>query len=185
MPAFDTHLRCYSCRRKDKGEDPCTSSAPVDACAACASLTEIEWNHLKSYFAERRAKRKKSLSLLIHRYRHQRSEEDPEAGEIDDSILDLDQDEQQIKTGYTTATNITAPAGLSQLQPGTSIGDQTFSVPAIYVPRSMAFPADPTLTPTTTSLEVFFKTLAPIATLDPNQISTLSASFSYSLYSDA
>ena len=42
----------------------------------------------------------------------------------------------------------------------------------------MAFPAGPTFTPTTTSSAVFAKTLAPVATLAPTQISTQSANFS-------
>ena len=42
----------------------------------------------------------------------------------------------------------------------------------------MAFPAGPTFTPTTTSLAVFFKILAPVATAAPVQTSTQSASFS-------
>ena len=60
----------------------------------------------------------------------------------------------------------------------TSTGDQTFSMPAISIPRSMAFAAGPTFTPITTSSAVFFKTPAPVATTAPIQTSMQSASFS-------
>ena len=80
---------------------------------------------------------KKSVTADTHPYRHLRSEEDPEVGEKDDSVLELNQDEQPTETGYTTATSITALTGLSPLQPGTTTGDQTFSLPAIGIPRSI------------------------------------------------
>ena len=158
MLAFDSHIRCYSCRKNGKGEDPCASGAPVEACAFCASLTEVEWNHLRSIYAERSAKcANKSLTAdtPVAVRPAPDSEEKPEAGEIDDSILDLNQDEQPARTGYSTVTGISAPAGLSPLQPNTSTADQTFSLPAISIPRSMAFPAGPTFTSTSTSSAVF------------------------------
>ena len=100
MPAFDTYLRCYSCRKNGKGEEPCASGAPVEACATCASLTEVEWNNLKSVFAERIAKRaNKSVPADTLAPVGVRSEEDLEASEIDYSILDLNQDEHLAGTG--------------------------------------------------------------------------------------
>ena len=157
-------------------KDTCASGAPVEACASCASLTEVEWNHLRSVYAERSAKRaNKSVPADTPA---PDSQEGPEAGEIDDSILDLNQDEQPAGTGYTTAIGISAPAGLSPLQPNTSTADQTFSLPTISLPRSMAFPAGPTFSPTTTSSAVVFKTPAPVATTAPIQTPMQSASFS-------
>ena len=167
-----------------KGEDPCASGAPVEACASCASLTEVEWNHLRTVFAERSAKRaNKSVPADTPAPVGPApdSEEDPEASEIDDSILDLNQDEQLAGTGYITAAGISAPFSLSPLQPVTSTGDQSFSLPAISIPRSMAFPTGLTITPTTTSSAVFFKTPAPVATTAPIQTSTQTASFSTAL----
>ena len=94
MPAFDTPLRCYSCRKNGL---PCASGAPVEACAACALLTEVEWNHLRSVLAERSAKHA-NKSLLIDTLTlvgpAPDREEEMEASEIDDSILDLNQDKQ-------------------------------------------------------------------------------------------
>ena len=128
---------------------PCASGAPVEACAACALLMEVEWNHIRSVFAERSAKHaNKSLpaDTLTPVGPAPDSEEETEAGETDDSILDLNQDEQLTGTGYTTTNDISAPGGLSPLQPVTSTEDQTFSLPAVGIPRPMAFPASPTFT---------------------------------------
>ena len=184
MLAFDSHLRCYSCRKNGKGEDPCASGAPVEACASCASLTEVEWNHLRSIYAERSAKcanKSVTADTPVPVRPAPDSEEEPEASEIDDSILDLNQDEQPARTGYSTVTGISASAGLSPLQPNTSTADQTFSLPAISIPRSMAFPAGPTFTSTSTSSAVFFKTPVPVATTAPIRTSMQSASFSTAL----
>ena len=57
MPSFDKHFRCYSCRMHCKGEYPCASGAPLETCSAGSSLMEVEWNHLKTVFQERSAKR--------------------------------------------------------------------------------------------------------------------------------
>ena len=91
MPSFDKHLRCYSCRMHCKGEDPCASRAPLDACSACSSLTEVEWNHLRTVFQERSAKPAAMTQLVEPELD---SEGEPETVEIDDSILDLNADEQ-------------------------------------------------------------------------------------------
>ena len=115
MPAFDSHLRCYSCRRNGKGEDPCASGAPVEACASCASLTEVEWNHLRSVYAERSAKRANKSVPADTPAPVGLALDSEEAGEIDDSILDLNKDEKTAGTGYTNASGISAPAGLSPL----------------------------------------------------------------------
>ena len=117
LPAFDTHFRCYSCRKNAKGEDSCASSAPVEACTTCASLTEVEWNHLRSVFTERSAKHaNKSVPAdtpaLVGPAPD--TEEDPGAGEIDDSILDLNQDDQLAGTGHrhlSTGWSLSTAAG--------------------------------------------------------------------------
>ena len=99
MPAFDKHLRCYSCRMHCKGDDPCASEAPLEACSACSALTEVEWNHLWTVFHERSAKRA-SKNLPAD---PEPEDEDPEAGEIDDSILDLNtEDSGTGTTGYVS-----------------------------------------------------------------------------------
>ena len=106
MPSFDKHLRCYSCRMHCKGEDPCASGAPLEACSSCSSLSEVEWNHLRTVFQERSAK--KTQPELD-------SEGEPETGEIDDSILDLNTEEHTTPagtTGYTSPTGVSAPTGL-------------------------------------------------------------------------
>ena len=56
MRAFDKQLRCYSCRMQCKGEDPCASGAPLEACSSCSSISEVEWHHLRIVFQERSAK---------------------------------------------------------------------------------------------------------------------------------
>ena len=111
MPAFDKHMRCYGCRMHCKGEDPCASGAPLEACSSCSSLSEVEWNHLRTVFQERSAKRA-SKNIPAD---PEPDEEDPEAGEIDDSILDLNPEDSG--TGYVSPTGVSAPAGLSPLQP--------------------------------------------------------------------
>ena len=64
MPSFDKHLRCYSCRMHCKGEDPCASGAPLEACSACSSFMEVEWNHLRTVFKERSAKHAGKIHLV-------------------------------------------------------------------------------------------------------------------------
>ena len=100
MPAFDKHLRCYSCRMHCKGEDPCGSGAPLEACSACSSLSEVEWNHLRTVFQERSTKRvSKNVPADP-----EPDDEDPEAGEIDNSILDLNLEDSG--TRYVSPTGV-------------------------------------------------------------------------------
>ena len=91
MPAFDKHLRCYGWRMHCKGEDPCASGAPLEPCSSCSSFTEIEWNHLRTVFQERSAKR---AFKNIPADPEPDIEGETEAGENDDSILDLNTDDQ-------------------------------------------------------------------------------------------
>ena len=133
MPAFDKHMRCYSCRMHCKGEDPCASYAPLEACSSCSSLSEVEWNHLRTVFQERSAKRA-SKNVPAD---PEPDDEDPEAGEIDDSILDLNPEDSG--TGYVSPTGVSAPAGLSPLQPASSTSGSQFIQPSMPPPRSAAF----------------------------------------------
>ena len=84
MPAFDNHLECYSCRMHFKGEDSCASGAPLEVCSASSSLTEIEWNHLRTVSQERSAK---GASKSLPAYLEPDSEGEPEADKIDDSWI--------------------------------------------------------------------------------------------------
>ena len=152
MPAFDKHTRCYSCRMHCKGEDPCASGAPLEACSSCSSLSEVEWNHLRTVFQERSAKRA-SKNVPAD---PEPDDGDPEAGEIDNSILDLNPEDSG--TGYVSPTRVSAPAGLSPLQPASATSRSQFIQPSMPPPRSAAFHKVP---PSTTS-SVFFKTPAPV-----------------------
>ena len=77
-----------------------------------------------------------------------------EAGEIDNSILDLNTEDLPTgTTGYTSLTGVSALAGLSPLQPASSVGLQ-FVQPTIPQPRFAAFL---TVLVSTTSSSVFFK----------------------------
>ena len=137
-----------------KGDDPCASEAPLEACSACSALTEVEWNHLRTVFHERSAKRA-SKNLPAD---PEPEDDDPEAGEIDDSILDLNtEDSGTGTTGYVSPTGVSAPAGLSPLQSTQNLPSSgiQFVQPSVPPPRSAAF-----LTVPTTST-VFFKTPAP------------------------
>ena len=159
MPSFDKHMRCYSCRMHCKGEDPCASGAPLEACSSCSSLTEVEWNHLRTVFQERSAKR--AAKSQPAKPDPDNSEEESETGEIDDFILDLNTDETQHtsagETGYTSPTGVSAPAGLSPLQPALGATGLSFLQPNMPPPRSAAFHTVPVSSAST----VFFKTLAP------------------------
>ena len=104
MPAFDKHLRYYSCRMHCKGKDPCASGAPLEACSSCSSIIEVQWHHLRTVFQERSVKR---ASKNIPADSESDSEGESESGEIDDSILDLNTEDQPTgTTGYTSTTGL-------------------------------------------------------------------------------
>ena len=87
------------------------------------------------------------------------SEGEPDPGEIDDSILDLNSEDQPTgTTRYISPTGVSAPAGLSSLQPASSSGGLQFVQPSIPPPRSAAFH---TVLVSTTSA-VFFKMPVPL-----------------------
>ena len=88
------------------------------------------------------------------------SEGEPETGKIDDSILDLNADDQptQAGTSYTSPARVSAPTALSPLWMATS-GIQAFLQPAMPLPRSTAFL---TTLVVISSTIVFFKMLAAV-----------------------
>ena len=121
--------------------------------------------HLRTVFQERSAKH---ASENIPADPEQDNKEEPESGETDDSILDLNTDDQpNDTTGYTSPTGVSAPAGLSPLQPASFSGGLKFVQPTIPPLRSAAFQ---TVLVSTTSSSVFFKMPAPVkpsASQDP------------------
>ena len=132
-----------------QGADPCASGAPLEACSACSTVTEIEWNQLRTVFQERSAKRASK--------NQPDSERKPEASKIDDSILDLNTDDQPVgSTRYTSPTRKAVPTNLSPLLASSS-GGVKFLEPTIPPPRSAAFQ-----TVLVSSSTVFFKTPAPV-----------------------
>ena len=116
-----------------KGEDPCASGAPLEACS-CSSLMEVEWHHLRTVFQERSAKH---ASKNIPADPELDSEGEQESGEINDSIFDLNTEDQPTgTTGYTFPTGVSAPAGLCPLQSASSSGALQFVQPSFSPPRS-------------------------------------------------
>ena len=127
---------------------------PLEACSACSSLSEVEWNHIQTVFQERSAKHA-SKSVPAD---PEPDNEDLEAGEIDDSILDLNpEDSGAGPPGYVSPTGGSAPAGLSPLQPASSTSGSKFVQLSIPPPRSAALYK----VPHSTTSSVFFKTPAP------------------------
>ena len=77
----------------------------------------------KTIFTERSTKRANKSTpintLALEPALESENENEPEAGEIDDSMLDLNPDEQltiQTVSGYTSSSGIAAPIGLSPQQ---------------------------------------------------------------------
>ena len=92
MPQFDSHLACFGCRAKCKGQAPCAQGAKVNQCAACSTLSEQQWTHLRESFAKR--------SSYCHRTSSHDDNLEPETdeelvftgeelGQVDDTLLDL------------------------------------------------------------------------------------------------
>ena len=52
MPQFDSHLACFDCRVKCKGQDPCPQGADLNQCALCSMLSDEKWTHLRESFAK-------------------------------------------------------------------------------------------------------------------------------------
>ena len=74
--------------------------------------------------------------------------------------------------GYFTLFGVTAPSGLSPLQPATIMGNTltTSSVPPFSFPRSLTLQSALVLTPVVTTTQVVFKTPAPIMTTASNLV---------------
>ena len=134
-----------------------------DVAIGCQHLTHIQsvmavgkivkhlksvWKHLKSVYLQKKAPNAQT-SLILADIAAPDSEEleDPESGETDSSILDLNPDEQQTHTRSTFLGGITAPVVVSPLQLAIITRDQTFTLPPISIPRALVFPACSTLTP--------------------------------------
>ena len=109
MPIFDSHLACFGCRAKCKGQDPCAQGAKVNQCAACSTLSEEQWTHLHESFAKRSSYRHRTGSHDNNL--EPETDEEPvftgeELGQVDDALLDLEPEQ----TG-----NIAPVTGISPL----------------------------------------------------------------------
>ena len=125
MPQFDSHLTCFGCRSKRKGQDPCAKGAKIDQCAACSALTEEQWIHLRECFSKRSSYRQRAGS---HDESLEPEDEEPvftgeDLGQVDDTLLDLDAEQ----TG-----NIAPVSGISPLNTQTS----SASVPGMNFPAT-------------------------------------------------
>ena len=58
----DSHFTCFGCRAKCKRQDPCAQGAQVNQYAACSTLSEEQWSHLRENFAKRSAYHNRSGS---------------------------------------------------------------------------------------------------------------------------
>ena len=93
MPQFDSHLTCFGCRTKRKGQDPCAKGAKIDQCAACSTLTKEQWIHLRECFSKRSSYRQRSSSQDENL--EPETDEEPvftgeDLGQVDDTLLDLE-----------------------------------------------------------------------------------------------
>ena len=111
---FDSHLACFGCRAKCKGQDPCAQGTKVNQCSACSTLSEQQWTHLHESFAKR--------SSYCHRTGSHDDNLEPETDEetvftgeelsqVDDTLLDFEPEQ----TG-----NIALVTGISPLNTQTS-----------------------------------------------------------------
>ena len=122
MPQFDSHISCFGCRAKCRGQDPCAQGADATQCAACANLTEEQWSQLRETFNRRSSYRNKASSQP-----QDETEEldlEPEfTGEdlsraIDESILDAPENSEtlQLPTGISPLSgHFSTPAAPSYL----------------------------------------------------------------------
>ena len=114
MPQFDSHLACFACRAKCKGQDPCAQGAKVNQCAACSTLSEQQWTHLRESFAKRSSyhhctgSHDDNLELETDEELVFTSEE---LGQVDDTLLDLEPEQ---------IGNIAPVTGISPLNTQTS-----------------------------------------------------------------
>ena len=125
MPQFDSHLSCFGCRAKAKGQDPCAQGADATQCAACASLTQEQWSQLRENFSKRAAQHEVHDEIEdtnTPEFTGELSGED--IPPIDDSLLDMD------PLDFSSASAL--PLGISPLhsQPPASTPDIPADLPA-------------------------------------------------------
>ena len=146
MPQYDTHLSCFGCRAKCKGQDPCAQGANATQCSACASLSQEQWAQLRETFNKRSAYRGRTGS--------QHEEETEELGPdftgeelapVDDSLLDTEPE---------FAGPLDLPTGISPL-----ISNTASSIPAPEAGDPVQLPA--TSSSSTVDSSAFFKAPAP------------------------
>ena len=150
MPQFDSHITCFGCRSKRKGQDPCAKGAKIDQSAACSSLTEEQWIHLRECFSKRSSYRQHAGSQDENL--EPETDEEPvftgeDLGQVDDTLLDLEHEQ----TG-----NIAPFTGISPLNTQTS----SASVPG------MNFPATGPVQQSSDSSSALFRAPDPVLTQD-------------------
>ena len=148
MPQFDSHLTCFGCRTKLKGQDPCAKGTKIDQCAACSTLTEEQWIHLRECFSKRSSYRQRSGSLDENL--EPETDEEPvftgeDLGQVDDTLLDLEPEQTGNivpVTSISPLNNQPSSASLPVMSfPATGPVQQSSDSPALF--RAL----DPVLTP--------------------------------------
>ena len=139
MPQFDSHLACFGCRSKCKGQDPCAQGAKVNQCAACSTLSDQQWTHLCESFAERSSYRHRTGSHDDNL--EPETDEEPvftseELGQVDNTLLDLELEQ----TG-----NIAPVTGISPLTQPSSASLPVTSFPANTGPVQQSSDSSPAL----------------------------------------
>ena len=139
MPQFDSHLACFGCRSKCKGQDPCAQGAKVNQCAACSTLSDQQWTHLRESFAKRFSYRHRTGSHEDNV--EPETDEEPvftgeDLGQVDDTLLDLEPEQ----TG-----NMAPVTGISPLTQPSSASLPATSFPANTGPVQQSSDASPAL----------------------------------------
>ena len=153
MPQFDSHLACFGCRSKCKGQDPCAQGAKVNQCAACSTLSDQQWTHLRESFAKR--------SFYRHRTGSHEDNVEPETdeepvftgedlGQVDDTLFNLEPEQAGNMAPVTGISPLTQPSSASL--PATSFPANTGPVQQSSDSSPALFRApDPVLTQDTVS----------------------------------
>ena len=116
MPQFDSHLSCFGCRAKCKGQDPCAQGAKVNQCAACSALSEEQWTHLRESFAKRSSYRNRSGSQDDNI--EPETDKEPvftgeELSQVDDTLLDLEPEQTGSMAPVTGISPLNNPSSAS------------------------------------------------------------------------
>ena len=139
MPQFDSHLTCFGCRTKCKGQDPCAKGAKIDQCAACSTLTEEQWIHLRECFSKRSSYCQRSGSQDENL--EPETDEEPvftgeDLGQVDDTLLDLEPEQTgniAPVTGISPLNNQPSSASLPVMSfPATGPVQQSSDSPALF-----------------------------------------------------